>query len=98
MKIVINRCFGGFGLSEAACDWMTEHGVRVSHDGISAGVLDIDLERNNPTLVACVEALGDAADTPHSALVVVEIPDDVRWHISDYDGRETVEEDHRSWS
>ena len=28
---------------------------------------------------------------------VVEIPDDISWEISDYDGWETVEEIHRSW-
>jgi len=28
----------------------------------------------------------------------VEIPDDVKWHIHEYDGLEHVAEDHRTWS
>jgi len=27
MKIVINKCFGGFGLSDAAYDWLIKKGV-----------------------------------------------------------------------
>lgn len=29
IKVVINKCYGGFGLSEAAYEWMIEHGVPV---------------------------------------------------------------------
>jgi len=28
MKVVINLCFGGFGLSEEACLWLYDHGHR----------------------------------------------------------------------
>lgn len=28
MKIVINKCFGGFGLSDTAYEWLIEHGVK----------------------------------------------------------------------
>jgi hypothetical protein len=30
-------------------------------------------------------------------LEVIDIPDDIEWFISDYDGVETVHEAHRSW-
>jgi hypothetical protein len=32
-----------------------------------------------------------------ASLRVVEVPDDVEWHIHDYDGREHVAENHRTW-
>lgn len=37
---------------------------------------------------------GDSCSSP----VIVEIPDGIKWCIEDYDGMETVEEEHRSWS
>lgn len=58
---------------------------------------DHDLPRDDPALVQVVEELGAAADGPNARLAVVEIPADVKWVIDDYDGRETVEEEHRSW-
>lgn len=89
MKVVINGCYGGYGLSEAALDYLgLDHKNRYAFAG----------DRTNPKLVECVEKLGEAASTLHSALYVVEIPDDVKWTITEYDGVEQVEEVHRVWS
>jgi len=33
----------------------------------------------------------------YANLKIVEIPDDVNYYISDYDGMEAVEEAHRTW-
>ena len=45
------------------------------------------------------EKLGEAASHGlGSSLYVVEVPDDVKWTITDYDGVEQVEEVHRVWS
>lgn len=44
-----------------------------------------------------METLGDAASGKQSKLKIVEIPDDVEWEIAEYDGRESIEEKHRSW-
>jgi hypothetical protein len=49
-------------------------------------------------LVAVVEELGKEANGTYSELKVVEIPSDVKWHISEYDGDEWVAENHRTWS
>ena len=57
-----------------------------------------DLERDDPLLIKVVEELGDKADGRFAKLKIVEIPDDVDWEIDEYDGSETVEEKHRSWS
>jgi len=142
MKIVINRCYGGFGLSpQAEAMYLARKGqiayfYREKRD--SAGNLDFDLyeqvsaeqakesflfhtctadygsnpgkeklrgsyfsgrniERNDPDLITVVEGLGDEANGQHAQLEIIEIPDGINWEVDDYDGMETVEEQHRSW-
>ena len=56
-----------------------------------------EIERNDPVLVEVVEQLGDLANGHYSKLKIVEIPDDVKWYIHDYDGLEEVYEEHRKW-
>ena len=91
MKVVINDCHGGFGLSAAALE---EYKIR-------KGITDpkfyyYDIPRDCPVLVEMVER-GDV-DSVYSDLKVVEIPDDVNWYIEEYDGLEHVAERHRTWS
>ena len=33
----------------------------------------------------------------HASIRIIEIPDDIKWEIDDYDGVETISEQHRSW-
>lgn len=56
-----------------------------------------EIERDDPDLVAVVEAIGDEASGSCAKLVVVEIPDDANWQIEEYDGSEHVAEQHRTW-
>ena len=84
MKIVINRCYGGFDLSDKAKEML---GIKY----------ETEIERNDPRLVAVVEELGKKANTWVSSLKIVEIPDDVDWVIEEYDGLEWVSEKHRTW-
>ncbi len=91
MKVVVNKCFGGYGLSKEAYQFLG-----IEWDGYGYA-LSGDNERTNPRLVECVETLGDKANGSYASLRVVEIPDDISWEISDCDGWETVEEIHRSW-
>lgn len=90
MKIVINKCFGGYGLSEEAYKYLG-----LEWDG---GGFAFDRDRTNLQLIECVEALGEKANGRFARLKVVEVPDDINWCISEYDGIERVEETHRSWS
>jgi hypothetical protein len=53
--------------------------------------------RAHPDLIEIVEKLGAKANDMCANLKVVEIPDDVDWVITDYDGIETIEEAHRTW-
>jgi hypothetical protein len=54
-------------------------------------------DRSDSDLVAVVEEMGKLANSEYSELKVVEIPDGVEWHISEYDGLEHIAEDHRTW-
>lgn len=56
------------------------------------------IPRNDPALVQVVEELGDKAGSRFSKLTVVEVPDDVKWQIEEYDGLEHIAEAHRVWS
>jgi hypothetical protein len=87
MKLVINRCWGGFGLSPTARRLMGR--PESSYDG--------DIARDDPKLVAIVEKLAEKASDSLAALVVVEIPDGTEWEIEDYDGMESVHAKHESW-
>ena len=91
MKIAINKCYGGFTLSEEAYKFLG-----LEWDGYGRKYSDDDL-RTDPKLIECVETLGEKANGRFSYLTVIEIPDDVDWEIDNYDGVETVHEVHRSW-
>jgi hypothetical protein len=91
-KIVINRCHGGFGLSDTAISEYTKiKGIDDPHFHCYR------IDRNDTVLVQLVEELGQAANTPYSELKVVEIPVGVKWVIEEYDGLEWVAEVHRTW-
>lgn len=90
MKVVINKCFGGFGLSNAALERYNE----LSDNPVG---YDCQISRIDPILVQVVEEMGELANSSCSELKVVEIPDDVEWYIDDYDGIEKINECHRSW-
>ena len=58
---------------------------------------DKDIPRDDPVLVTLVRELGQAANGEHARLKVVRIPADVSWQIDDYDGKEWISEQHRTW-
>lgn len=89
MKVVVNRCFGGYQLSKKAYEFLG-----LEWDGWGIGLKE---DRTNPKLVECVETLGEDANGAAGELEVVEIPDGVDYEISEYDGVETIHERHRSW-
>jgi hypothetical protein len=108
MKILINACYGGFGLSDEAImmygdvkKWnLQKHGTCWYMDGIQDNdhfVSCYSIPRDDRELIAVVEALGEKASGEFSRLRIVEIPDDVNWEIHEYDGKEWVAEVHRTW-
>jgi len=92
-KIVINTCFGGFGLSEESLE---DYKKRKSIT--DENFYHWDIPRDCPDLVAMVEEGGTDVDGIYSELKVVDVPDDVNWFIHEYDGMEHVAERHRTWS
>lgn len=134
MKVVINKCFGGFGLSDAGFErylelkgitWYTgknkfgytpyytvpEEEYLALESACSAKPMGpdrykelnkmylstMDIERDDPLLIQVVEELGEKSWGSYSELKIVEIPDDIEWEISEYDGMESIQEKHRSW-
>jgi hypothetical protein len=103
-KIVINKCYGGFCLSDEAEEYLNELGNVILGWGEStwqpprSWTWVFDKDRCNLDLISVVEKLGERANGDHAELKVVEIPDDVEYIIQEYDGIEWVAETHRTWS
>lgn len=82
-KVVINVCYGGFGLSEKAIDRFLE---------LSGKSLNFDtIERDDPILVQVVEELGSNSFDLGTKLKVVEVPAGQLYRIDEYDGFESIE-------
>ena len=92
-KVVINTCYGGFGLSQMG-RLAYEKNSGMTHQGIDR---DSPAFRACPHLVRVVEEMGTLADTHVSKLAIVEVPEGVEWEIAEYDGFEWVAEKHRRW-
>ena len=99
-KIVVNKCFGGFGLSVEAIKRLQElRGKSYNEEYNKISVKDDfrGKERTDPLLIQVVEELGDKASSRYANLKIIEIPDGIDWEIDEYDGLETIHEVHRSW-
>jgi len=78
-KVVINTCYGGFGVSIEAAEKL----------GIDY-VYGNDIDREDPNLIALIEEKGSEYVSDDSArLEVVEIQEE-HYTINDYDGMETI--------
>jgi len=121
MKVAINTCFGGFGISDEAFEkLLTRKSIAFEkvvepeksslfgttyYEAGHAGDDDHYLsqynycdDRSDPDLIAVIEEMGDAVNGFAADIRIVEVPDDAKWHIHEYDGLEHVAEDHRTWS
>jgi len=58
---------------------------------------DDDIKRDDENLVKVVEMLGDKSFGEHAELKIIKIPANIKWVIDDYDGQESIEEEHKSW-
>jgi hypothetical protein len=98
-KIVLNRCFGGYGVSEQGARWLLANGaspekvsvIPAGTKGYSWTCVSVDLHRHDPLLVKMVKTLGEQANGDCAKLEVVEI-DQPLYRIDEYDGSESIEE------
>lgn len=79
MKIVVNECWGGFGISDFAMEKL----------GIESR---FEVERTDERLISLIEEFGSKKISADFAdLQIGEIPDDATdWWIDEYDGNETL--------
>ena len=140
MKILVNRCYGGFNISDEAFEeylnrtgqvfykrkskwssldsldsfdyykvspeeydkiYQEETTNKVSSDGhIQSNELYLtssDISRTDPILIQIVEEMGEKSFGMCSEIEVVNIPDDIKYTIEEYDGNEHIAEAHRTW-
>jgi hypothetical protein len=140
-EVVINKCFGGFGLSYEATmeyaklrgfklyaytDGRDKNGNKLSFDlpnkdrlieiksekeakeafivyyykdkNFKEHFFDSDIERDDPYLIKVVKKLEEKANDNFAELKIVKIPFDIKYTIDDYDGAESIEEEHKIWN
>jgi len=92
MEVVINICFGGFGLSDDAME------LYKTRKNIVGKLYPFEIPRNDPVFVDIVKELDEKVNSRYSELKVISIPDDIEYTIEEFDGKEWVAEIHRTWS
>lgn len=79
MKLVINKCFGGFSVNDNIVKMLNLESR-----------YDLEDDRTNVKLIELIES-GEDVNSEYSDLEVVEIPDDATdYKINEYDGYESV--------
>jgi hypothetical protein len=99
-RILVNECYGGFGLSKRAIEWLHahNHGSSESETVLSVNLfLDLDSgridesRRGSPILLAMFDELGSVgASGESSSLEAVELGESGKYVIMEHDGMETV--------
>lgn len=113
MEIVINSCFGRFGISREALHLLRKMGNKTALEETDIGekwpglneirepFLNLfcrEINRTDKQLITVIKKIKEKANAPRSELKIIKIPDNVEWEIDNYDGLETVHEKHNSWS
>lgn len=98
MKVIVNKSFGGAGLSEEAIDMIVDnpnfqYDLSEGTEGLLWKLKNLDghYYRTNQVIINVIETLGEEANGNHANLVIAEIPDNVEWEVYNYDGLETIE-------
>ena len=86
MKVLINKCHGGFGVSKEFLNHLKTLKL-IEEDGTKYSV-----ERNNQLVIEEIIKFGiDKANSKYAELQIVEIPDGCNYSIGEYDGKEWIE-------
>lgn len=101
MKIAINKCYGGFSVSEDVYDAL---GIKwdnygfLTNDNFGIESDDYLKWRSHPKLIQAIESIGeDKASGSLAKIRIIDIPNGIEWDLDEYDGIESVHEQHRSW-
>jgi hypothetical protein len=97
IPVVINRCYGGYGLSDAAkLELLRRKGW--THHFVEGGFLCVgdtgyravedEIARNDPDLIDVVRTMGAKADGPCAKLEIVSV--EVEIEIESFDGKEQI--------
>jgi hypothetical protein len=84
-KIVINCCYGGFGLSEEGLKMYK----KLKGLPENSNLYDDEIPRYDKDLVKVVEILGEKADSNYAKLEIVTIKG-IKYNINEYDGFESI--------
>jgi len=103
MKVLVNECYGGYGISlEAEELYLKKKKIsyELLEESYGRGLYEIDgedeetyleLSRTDEVLVQVVEEIGsERASGPHAQLAIVEVPDGCQYDIHEYDGAEYI--------
>lgn len=84
MKVVINKCFGGYSVSKEVYERMGKEwdGYGYAFEG----------DRTNPDLIAVIEEIGsERASGTCAELRIIDIPENATdWELDEYDGAEDI--------
>lgn len=108
-KLVVNRSYGGFSVHDDTVRWMRERGCEIAEELVLPGEsYDDGSQRDEDDFrdktyprrsdIRTDEHLIEAVENGVAReLTVIEVPEDVEWVITEYDGAETVREKHRTF-
>lgn len=105
MEIVLNKCYGGYGLSDEAVRlYLTLKNIPIVLNIQCSGnyskyyivedndrFSDYNISRTDPVLIEVVKKLGKRANDNSAELEIVSIPDGCQYLIDDYDGMESIQ-------
>ncbi len=85
MKILINRCYGGFGISDEALELYKQKVPLYEYDN------GYHIERTDSILIEIFEEKGsEFVSGPFSDIQLQIIPDNCHYYIEEYDGKEGI--------
>jgi len=103
MKVLINRCYGGYGISDEAIElWLEKKYLSYDKEFYRHGsdyrilgesrVNSYTIDRADPFLIEVFEELGsNRTSSAFADLELVELPDGCEYSIGEYDGKEWIE-------
>ena len=94
-KVVINGCYGGFGLSQLALSVLYKNypdmvEVHKDYRGEYVMYLSDEVERHDKRLIEVVENLGSELASVYYANLVIETIYTPVYRVSEYDGYESI--------